>query len=241
MFPLAFHIPLAPSPSGRKCAVPHSPTLWQVQGGTGALPVLLLVVAGEGIVKRLVRLAVATGYVVCAWAAVAADKTVHDSENGFSLTYPEEWTTEQPSGKTIRLKVKSGEKGLTCRVSAGPYDPSAPDSPADPRALFETEWSLKDWQETVGAGFNSAEFSNEELIHFPDGYPARIADMDFRLTDSDSSSPGHAKVALSMRGNRFGLVTCGLVSDSVEQTKLMWAPLAEQADRVVRSFVLDER
>jgi hypothetical protein len=45
---------------------------------------------------------------------------------------------------------------------------------------------------------------------------------------------------LSLRGDHFGLITCGLASDSLEQTTRMWAPLADQAERVVSSFVLDE-
>ncbi|TIT75337.1 MAG: hypothetical protein E5W57_22840, partial [Mesorhizobium sp.] len=65
---------------------------------------------------RAFVLAVTTGCLACA-PALAADKTVHDKEHGFSLTYPEEWTRETPSGDAMRLKVKSGEKGLTCRVS----------------------------------------------------------------------------------------------------------------------------
>ena len=184
-------------------------------------------------------LVAAAACLLCAPVAFAADKTVHDGDSGFSLTFPEDWSKETPFGETMRLKVKSGGHGLTCRVSVDLYDMSAPDSPADPKAFIEEKWSLENWEETVGAAFTSAVFSNEKLMRFPDGYPARMADMDFRLADGNSSFPGHAKVAVSMRGARFGLVTCGLLGDTVEQTKQMWAPLADQAERVVRSFVLD--
>ena len=91
----------------------------------------------------------------------------------------------------------------------------------------------------VGAAYASAAFSNDKLIRFPDGYPARMADMDFRIDDSNVNFPGHAKVVLSLRGARYGLVSCGVVGDTVEQTKQKWAPLADEAERVVSSFVLD--
>ncbi len=181
----------------------------------------------------------ATGLLICVTAAAAADKTVHDTDNGFSLTFPEEWTKEAGFGESMRLKVKSGDHGLTCRVSVNRYDPLASGSPADPRAFMEKDWSPENWDANVGAGFDAARFSNEKLIRFPDGYPARMADMDFRLGDSNSGY-GHAKVVLSLRGDHFGLITCGLASDSLEQTTRMWAPLADQAERVVSSFVLDE-
>jgi len=178
-------------------------------------------------------------FLSCTSAANAADKTVHDKDNGFSLTFPEGWTNEEPSGKTMRLKIKSGDQGLTCRVSVGLYDPQASDSPADPKAFLETGWSPRAWHEMVGAAFTAAAFSNEKLIRFPDGYPARMADMDFQVGDGNASFPGHAMVVLSLRGTRFGLVTCGLTGDSAEQMKQKWVPLADEAQRVARSFVLD--
>ncbi|WP_225248079.1 hypothetical protein [Mesorhizobium sp. J8] len=70
--------------------------------------------------------------VLCAFAAKAADKTVHDQKNGFSLSFPEEWLDETPSDKEIRLSVKSAD--LTCMVSASFYDQSAPGSPSPIRA-----------------------------------------------------------------------------------------------------------
>ncbi|WP_032917251.1 hypothetical protein [Mesorhizobium erdmanii] len=181
----------------------------------------------------------AAALLFCASAAHAADKTVHDQDNGFSLTFPEGWTIEPPSGETMRLKVKSGDQGLTCRVSVGRYDPQASGSPADPKAFIETDWSVEAWQEMVGAAFTSAVFSSDKLIRFPDGYPARMADMDFRIDDGNAGSPGHAKVVLSLRGTHYGLVTCGLTGDSVEQMKQKWAPLGGEAERVASSFVLD--
>ncbi|TIW19629.1 MAG: hypothetical protein E5V65_10085 [Mesorhizobium sp.] len=181
----------------------------------------------------------AAAYLVCASAALAADKTVHDKEHGFSLTYPEEWTSEETSGDSVRLKVKSGEKGLTCRVSENPYDPTAPDNPADFRAFIENDWSLESWQEMVGSAFGSASFSNDRLARFPDGYPVRISDMDFRLADGAISFYGHARIAISIRDGHYGFVTCGLMGNSAEETARMWAPLADEAKKVVNSFVLD--
>ncbi|MDX8519021.1 hypothetical protein [Mesorhizobium dulcispinae] len=181
----------------------------------------------------------ATGYLVCASAALAADKTVHDKEHGFSLTYPEGWTSETTSSETMRLKVKSGERGLTCRVSENLYDPTAPDNPPDPRAFVEKDWSLDDWHTLIGAAFGSASFSKDRLAHFPDGYPVRIADMDFRLGDGNASFYGHAKIAISIRSDRYGFVTCGLMGDSAEDAARMWAPFADEAEKVVNSFALD--
>ncbi|WP_245428915.1 hypothetical protein [Mesorhizobium sp. WSM3860] len=151
----------------------------------------------------------AAGYLVCASAALAADKTVHDEEHGFSLTYPEEWTSESTSSDSIRLKVKSGEKGLTCRVSENPYDPTAPDNPPDFRTFIEKDWSVGSWQEMVGSAFGSASFSNDRLARFPDGYPLRMTDMDFHLGDGDVSFYGHARIAISIRDGHYGFVTCG--------------------------------
>ncbi|MET2831945.1 hypothetical protein [Mesorhizobium shangrilense] len=39
---------------------------------------------------RVFFLAPAVGFLFCVSAADAADKTVHDRDNGFSLTFPEE-------------------------------------------------------------------------------------------------------------------------------------------------------
>ncbi|WP_244748340.1 hypothetical protein [Mesorhizobium sp. 131-3-5] len=190
-------------------------------------------------VMRIGFAVTAVVFLSCISAANAAAKTVHDKDNGFSLTFPEGWRNEAPSGKTMRLKIKSGDQGLTCRISVGHYDPQASGSPADPKAFLETGWSPQAWQEMVGAAFTSAAFSNEKLIRFPDGYPARMADMDFQVGDGSASFPGHAKVVLSLRGSHFGLVTCGLTGDSLEQMKQKWAPLADEAERVASSFVLD--
>ena len=103
---------------------------------------------------RLFLLA-AAAHLTCASAALAADKTVHDREHGFSLTYPEEWASETAFDNTIRLKIKSGEKGLTCRVSQNAYDPTAPDNPPDVRAFMEKDWQMSNWQTTVGVAYRS--------------------------------------------------------------------------------------
>ncbi|RWA70221.1 MAG: hypothetical protein E5X49_23220 [Mesorhizobium sp.] len=187
---------------------------------------------------RAFVLAVTTGCLICT-PALAADKTVHDEDHGFSLTYPEQWTSETTSGDAIRLKVKSGENGLTCRVSENLYDPTAPDNPSDPRAFIEKDWSLESWQTLIGAAFGSASFSNDRVAKFPDGYPVRIADMDFRLGDGNAGFYGRAKIAISIRRDRYGFVTCGLMGNSADEAARMWAPLADEAERVVNSFALD--
>jgi len=183
----------------------------------------------------------AVSLLVGASAANAADKTVHDADHGFSLTYPEDWTDEGPAGETIRLKVRSGERGLTCRVSEGSYDPSDPDSPPDPRVFIEKDWSADSWQKMVGVAYNSARFSGDRLGRFPDGYPVRITEMDFHYIDSNVDFYGHCVVALSLRGAHYGLLNCGVTGDSADEAQRRWAPLAEVATKVVGSFVLDPR
>ncbi|WP_292854447.1 hypothetical protein [Mesorhizobium sp.] len=183
----------------------------------------------------------ATGLLIAASVANAADKTVHDENHGFSLTYPQEWTDEGPAGETIWLKVKSGERGLTCRVSEGRYDPSDPDSPPDPRVFIEKDWSADTWQTMVGVAYNSAQFSGDRLGRFPDGYPVRITEMDFHYVDSNVDFYGHAVVALSLRGTHYGLVNCGVAGDSADDARRRWEPQAEAAVKVVGSFVLDPR
>ena len=187
---------------------------------------------------RLFLLA-AAAHLTCASAALAADKTVHDREHGFSLTYPEEWASETAFDNTIRLKIKSGEKGLTCRVSQNAYDPTAPDNPPDVRAFMEKDWQVSNWQTTVGVAYRSASFSQDRLAHFPDGYPVRIADMDFHYTDENVNFYGHSRIALTLRSSHYGFIDCGVTGDSAEEAARKWAPFADQADKIVSSFVLD--
>jgi len=188
---------------------------------------------------RLFLLAAAAAFLACAPAALAADKTIHDKEHGFSLTYPDEWTNEATPGNSIKLKVRSGEEGLVCRVSAGLNDPLDPNVPREPKTYIEKDWSLESWQKMVGAAFGSAQFRNDRLARFPDGYPVRIAEMDFHYSDSDVDFYGHAEVAISLRGTRYGLANCGVAGDSAEEAARKWAPLADEARKVVSSFVLD--
>jgi len=188
---------------------------------------------------RLFLLATATVYLACASAAFAADKTVYDKEHGFSLTYPEEWTSEATFGDTMRLKIKSGEEGLTCRVSQNLYDPTAPDNPPDPRAFIEKEWSVGNWQTMIGVAYDSASFSQDRLAHFPDGYPVRIADMDFHYADDNVSFYGHSRIALTLRRSHYGFVDCGITGDSADEAARKWVPLSDLAGKVVSSFVLD--
>ena len=188
---------------------------------------------------RLFLLAAAAAYLACAAAALAAGKTVHDKEHGFSLTYPDEWTSETTFGDTMRLKIKSGEGGLTCRVSQNLYDPTAPDSPSNSSAFMDKDWSMSNWQTLIGVAYQSANFSQDRLAHFPDGYPVRIADMDFHYADDNVSFYGHSRIALTLRRSHYGFVDCGVTADSAEEAARKWAPLADEAGKVVNSFVLD--
>jgi hypothetical protein len=188
---------------------------------------------------RLFLVAAAAACLTCGSVALAADKTVHDKEHGFSLTYPEEWTSEATFGDTMRLKLKTGEEGLTCRVSQNRYDPAAPDNPPDPRAFMEKDWVLSNWQTMIGVAYQSASFSLDRLAHFPDGYPVRIADMDFHYADDNVSFYGHSRIALTLRRSHYGFVDCEITGDSAEEAARKWAPLADEAGKVVSSFVLD--
>jgi len=179
------------------------------------------------------------GCLICAPASHAGDETVHDRDHGFSLTYPREWSNEAPSGDTMRLKIRSGEKGLTCRVSENLYDPSDPDNPPDPRTFIEKDWSLDEWQTMIGVAYRSASFSRDRLARFPDGYPVRIADMDFQYADDNVSFHGHSRIALTLRRSHYGFVDCGVTAATAEETARKWAPLADEAEKVVSSFVLD--
>jgi hypothetical protein len=176
------------------------------------------------------------GALLHAIAASAADKTVHDRESGFSLTFPEEWINEPLSEEEIRLSVKSAD--LTCMVSASLYNQSAPGSPSDTRKFMEG-WSMENWKRTIGSSFSTADFSNDRLARFPDGYPVRLADVDFTVRNEDATFYGHSRFAFSVRGARYGYVNCSVMGGSVEQVARMWAPLADKAERVVNSFILD--
>ncbi|TIW15016.1 MAG: hypothetical protein E5V81_25910 [Mesorhizobium sp.] len=173
---------------------------------------------------------------LCATAATAADKTVHDQKNGFSLSFPEEWLNEAPFDKEIRLSVKSAD--LTCMVSASFYDQSAPDSPSDTGKFMES-WSMNNWKKTIGTSFSTADFSNDRLARFPDGYPVRLADLDFTVRSENATFYGHSRFAFSVRGARYGYVNCSVMGESAEQVARMWAPMADKAERVVNSFILD--
>ncbi|WP_127323706.1 MULTISPECIES: hypothetical protein [unclassified Mesorhizobium] len=113
--------------------------------------------------------------------------------------------------------------------------PAFPDSPSPAMAWRSTGATLADFVASarqVGSAFGSASFSNDRLARLPDGYPVRMADMDFHLGDGDVSFYGHARIAISIRDRHYGLVTCGLMGNSAEEAGRMWAPFAAEADRL---------
>ncbi|TPM19174.1 hypothetical protein [Mesorhizobium sp. B2-3-5] len=187
---------------------------------------------------RICLLVMTVGFLSCAAGADAADKTVHDRANGFSLTFPQEWINEPPSDEAILLSIEPNDQSLTCMVSASLYNRSGPGSPADPRKFIE-DWSMNDWKWMIGRSYSTAEFSNDKLARFPDGYPVRLADLDFTVIDKDTRLHGHSRFAFSVRGARYGYVNCSVMGESAGQVAQMWAPLADKAERVVNSFVLD--
>lgn len=183
--------------------------------------------------------ATVVGLLFCATGANAADNTVHDQNNWVSLTVPKEWTSEPPSGYAMLLDVKStDDEGLSCMVSGSLYDAAAKGSPSDPRKFIK-DWSMETWKRMMGKSFNTADFSNDRLARFPDGYPVRLADLDFTVSNENNILHGHSRIAFSVRGARYGYVNCSLMAGSEEEVALRWAPLAKKIERVVNSFVLD--
>jgi len=179
------------------------------------------------------------GLLFCTAGANAADNTVHDPNNWVSLTFPQEWTSQPPSGEAMLLDIESAEnEGLSCMVSGSLYDPAAKGSPADPRKFIE-DWSMDTWERMMGKSFNTADFSNDRLAKFPDGYPVRLADLDFTVSDENNILHGHSRIAFSVRGARYGYVNCVLMAGSAEEVAQRWAPSADKVERVVNSFVLD--
>ncbi|MBZ9737564.1 MULTISPECIES: hypothetical protein [unclassified Mesorhizobium] len=172
----------------------------------------------------------------CTFAANAEDKTFHDQKNGFSLTFPSDWTIQSPSDEEIKLSVVSAD--LTCMVSASIYDRSAANSQSSTREYIEG-WSMDNWKKTFGPSFNTADFSNDRLSTFPDGYPVRLADAKFTVLSQDTTIHGHSRFAFSVRGASYGYVNCSVMGQSAEQVAQMWTPLADKAERVVNSFILD--
>lgn len=164
-------------------------------------------------------------------------KAVHDTDNGFSLTFPGDWGIEPVTGEAIRLKIKAGE--LICQVSTSLYDKSASGKPSDPKTFIEKDWSTENWRQVIGTTYSTANFSNERLEWFPDGYPVRVADVDFTLGDKKSGLHGHSRIAFSIRGARFGYVNCMVMGENVERVAEKWIWVAGPAWKVVSSFVLE--
>jgi hypothetical protein len=188
---------------------------------------------------RFCVLTTAVGFLFCASVANAADNTVHDQNNWVSLTFPEEWISKPPSGEAMLLDIESTEnKGLSCMVSGSLYDPAAKGSPSDPRKFIE-DWSMDTWERMMGKSFKTANFSNDRLAKFPDGYPVRLADLDFTVSDGNNVLHGHSRIAFSVRGARYGYVNCVLIAESAEEVAQRWAPSADKVERVVNSFILD--
>lgn len=185
---------------------------------------------------RFCFVAMTVGFLVYSVGANAADITVHDQKNGFSLTFPVDWINETLSEEEIKLSVKSAD--LTCMVSAALYVPMAKGSQSDTRKIMEN-WSIHNWKKTVGSSFTTADFTNDKLASFPDNYPVRLADVDFTVRQDNTTFYGHSRFAFSVRGARYGYVNCSVMAESAEQVAQMWTRLAGKAERVANSFILD--
>ncbi|WP_095201083.1 hypothetical protein [Mesorhizobium carmichaelinearum] len=165
------------------------------------------------------------------------DKTVHDADNGFSLTFPGNFPIERPTGGTTQLQI--GGDGLICQVSTSRYNASAPIKFSDPKKFIEKGWSNDDWRDVIGAAYSTADFSNQGLQQFPSGYAVRLTDIDFTLGDKKLGLHGHSRIALSIRGSRFGYVNCTLMGKSAEDVLSRWIWIVGPIEKIVRSFVLD--
>lgn len=95
------------------------------------------------------------------------------------------------------------------------------------------------WTRMMGKPFKTADFSNDRLAKFPDGYPVRLADLVFTVRDGKNILHGHSRIAFSLRGARYAYVNCALMAGSADEVAQRWAPLADKIERVVTSFVLD--
>lgn len=98
---------------------------------------------------------------------------------------------------------------------------------------------METWKWMIGRSYSTADFSNDRLARLPDGYPVRLADLNFTVIDKDIRLHGHSRFAFSVRRARYGYVNCTVMGESAEQVEQMWAPMADKAERVVNSFVLD--
>ena len=63
--------------------------------------------------------------------------------------------------------------------------------------------------------------------------------MDFHYADENVSFYGHSRIALTLRRSHYGFVDCGVAGDNSEEVERKWAPLADEAEKIVSSFVLD--
>jgi len=63
--------------------------------------------------------------------------------------------------------------------------------------------------------------------------------MDFYFFNDNVSFQGHSGIALTLRRAHFDFVDCGITGDDAEEAARKWAPVAEEAKKVVSSFVLD--
>lgn len=164
------------------------------------------------------------------------EKTVHDADNGFSLTFPGNFPIERPSSGATQLQIGGGE--LICQVSTSVSNTSAPIRLSDPKKFIEKDWSAEDWRQVIGPTYSNAEFSNERLEQRSSGYAVRLADIAFTLGDKKLGLHGHSRIALSIRGSRFGYVNCMLMG-SADEVLARWIGVAGPIERIVRSFALD--
>lgn len=166
---------------------------------------------------------------------MAPEKTLHDAANGFSLTFPGNFPIERPSSGATQLQIGGGE--LICQVSTSVYNASAPIRLSDPKKFIEKGWSAEDWRQVIGPTYSAAEFSNERLDQRSSGYAVRLADITFG--DEKLGLYGHSRIALSIRGSRFGYVNCMLMGRSAEDVLARWIGVVGPIERIVSSFALD--
>jgi hypothetical protein len=170
-------------------------------------------------------------------AALAGDRTYVDKDNGFSLTFPDTWSVETPSGSTIRLKTRSADNRLICRVQLSAIDTGMAKGGENPKMVIESKWGVEQWKSMYDGVYSSFELTEEGLRHLGDGYPARGVDLDYQMGDP-ALAYGHSHVVMTADATRLATTSCDVMADSVEEVKQRWAANSEPAKSVPGTFLL---
>jgi hypothetical protein len=180
---------------------------------------------------------VAAAAVTLPSAALAGERTYVDKDNGFSLTFPDTWSVETPSGSTIRLKTRSADNRLVCRVQLSAIDTGMAKDGENPKTVIESEWGVEQWKSMYEGVYSSFELTEEGLQRLSDGYPARGVDLDYQMGDP-ALAYGHSRVVMTADATRLATTSCDVMADSTEEVKRRWTANSEPAKSVPGTFLL---